>query len=304
MDELLQIGPARGETALRSLELLLGDVREVDQHLQVRSLRVDEIPREGLLEARRGDRVVGAVLLIVQPGKTALVWPPRLVEGEPPQTADLLLEAAGEQMTTGGLSMAYAALESGSQRDDHLLRSHGYDSLGSVLYLVSDELDFPLTRPEIALDLEPYGEANHARLARVVEATYCQTRDCPRLTGVRDVEDVLAGYRHTGRFDPAHWLLIRHRGEDVGCLIVADHPEHGCCELVYMGLIVAARGRGWGRRLAQYAQWLTARAGRAQLVVAVDAANEPAIAAYISVGFRAWDRRAIYVKLVQGLRAS
>jgi len=300
-DVPLQIGPAEPQTALKSLELIFGDVREVDRHLQVHSLLVEELPREGLFEARRGGRVVGAVLAITQPGKIGLVWPPRLVEGEPADTADRLMEAADGQLAAAGVSMAYAALASVGQSDDRLLWAHGYDPLSSVLYLAADEQTFPAARPESPLDFEPYAEANHARLAKIVEATHDESQDCPRLAGVRNVEDVLAGYRATGEFDPAHWLLVRHRGEDVGCLIVTDHPEHGCCELVYMGLALPARGRGWGKHIARHAQWLAARAGRGQLVVAVDAANDPAIAVYAAVGFRGWDRRVVYVKKGQKL---
>lgn len=295
----LKIGPADERTAAKSLERIFGGVREVDSHLRVRSRLVDEMPREGLLEARRGDRVVGAILSVAQPGKKGLVWLPQVDEDEPPETADLLLKTANEQMALAQISLACAALASPSDGDDHRLRAQGYDIVANVLYLVCDDRAFPPGRPESPLDFEPYGESNHARLARIIEATYEGTQDCPQLSGERDVEDVLAEYRQTGEFRPEHWLLVRHRGEDVGCLIVADHPEHGCCELVYMGLALPARGHGWGRLITQHAQWLTTRVGREQLVVAVDAANDPAISVYASIGFHVWDRRTVYVRLLR-----
>ncbi|HLA84718.1 MAG TPA: GNAT family N-acetyltransferase [Thermoguttaceae bacterium] len=298
----LAITPAQTETASASVELVLGGAREVDRHFQVHPLAADDMPLDGLIEARRGDRVVGAILSIAQPGKTGLVWLPRLVEGEPSSTADQLLDAADRQMIRDGLTMAYAILPTVSPDDDRLLRAHDYLPLSGVLYLVADRRIFPPSRPGGPLDFEPYDASNHARLAQVVRATYEQTQDCPRLGDVRDVEDVLDGYRHSDPFDPRHWLIVRHRGEDMGCLIVADHPDHGCCELVYMGLAVSARGHGWGKQLARYAQWLTARAGREQLVIAVDAGNDPAIAVYASVGFHVWDRRAVYVKLLSSTR--
>src|SRR3712207_8951894 len=37
--------------------------------------------------------------------------------------------------------------------------------------------------------------------------------DCPALNGVRDMEDVLAGHKASGEFDPALWFLL---SEDVG----------------------------------------------------------------------------------------
>lgn len=295
-DYSLKIGPADERTAAKSLERIFGGVREVDSHLRVRSRLVDEMPRNGLLEARRSDRVVGAILSIAQPGKKGLVWPPRVDEKEPPETADRLLKAAAQQMASAKLSLACAVLASPSDEDDRRLRAQGYDIVTNVLYLVCDDRAFPPGRPESPLDFEPYGEeSNHARLANIIEATYEGTQDCPQLSGEREVEDVLAEYRQTGEFRPEHWLLVRHRKVDVGCLIVAEHPEHGCCELVYMGLALPARGHGWGKLIAQHAQWLTSRVGREQLVVAVDAANDPAISVYASVGFHVWDRRTVYV---------
>jgi ribosomal protein S18 acetylase RimI-like enzyme len=41
---------------------------------------------------------------------------------------------------------------------------------------------------------------------------------------------------------------------------------------------------------------MTQAAGRRQLVLAVDAANAPAIAIYRKAGFTAWDRRNIFLR--------
>jgi RimJ/RimL family protein N-acetyltransferase len=87
---------------------------------------------------------------------------------------------------------------------------------------------------------------------------------------------------------------MRHNDQAVGCLLLTDHPEYGNVELVYMGLTPSARGRGWGMDIARFAQWQTRQLGRARLVVAVDAANKPAIKMYSAVGFQAWDRRRVY----------
>jgi ribosomal protein S18 acetylase RimI-like enzyme len=58
----------------------------------------------------------------------------------------------------------------------------------------------------------------------------------------------------------------------------------------------AFRQQGLGRKLTQQAQWLAAQDQCERLVLAVDAANEPAIAMYAAAGFWAWEERAIWVK--------
>jgi ribosomal protein S18 acetylase RimI-like enzyme len=293
----LLIRPVGAQSVPDAVRLVFGDLARAERHLEVQSLVVGQLPVEGVLEARRGDRLVGAILSIRQPGKTGLIWPPRLVDDEPADTADQLVQAAHEVLESDELSMVYTAMDTVSRADERLLYSHGYEQVSHVLYLASAERDFPAARPEGVLDFEPCCNANHDRLVRMIEASYEETLDCPRLAGVRRVEDVLDGYRQAGDPSLQHWLLARHGGKDVGCLLLADHPDHGSCELVYMGLAIHARGHGWGKQLARHAQWLTARSERPRLVVAVDTANDPAMAIYTSVGFHAWDRRTVYVRV-------
>jgi RimJ/RimL family protein N-acetyltransferase len=108
---------------------------------------------------------------------------------------------------------------------------------------------------------------------------------------------VLTGYQATGRFDPGHWRIVRSDGRDVGCLLLADHPAADQWELVYMGLVPAARGHGLGAEMIRFSQYLTGQAGRGRLVLAVDADNAPALALYASAGFLRWDRRSAFLRI-------
>jgi GNAT superfamily N-acetyltransferase len=92
-------------------------------------------------------------------------------------------------------------------------------------------------------------------------------------------------------------LIVRHADQDVGCLILADHPRYENMELVYMGVVPEGRGQGWGIEVVRHAQRLARRAGRQRLVLAVDASNQPAIRMYASAGFQAWDQRRVYYRL-------
>jgi ribosomal protein S18 acetylase RimI-like enzyme len=148
----------------------------------------------------------------------------------------------------------------------------------------------------MALEFQAWTAAEHQRLAAIVQATYAATLDCPAMNGVREVQDVLAGYRATGVFDAGRWWIVRHEGRDVGCLILADFPEQDTWELVYMGIVPGVRGRGWGGQMVRRAQWLARRAGRSRVVLAVDAENAPALRIYGAAGFRAFERRSVYVK--------
>lgn len=296
-----RFGPVVLEQRVEAFDLVFSDLPADQRRQQTEALlaAVDsgELLPEGLLGASRQDRLVGVVLWQLLPGRTAMLWPPRLVDGEDSATADDLLNAACRSLEAHETVIAQALLERADEADDRILREHGFEHLADMLYLVSMAVEFPTARPNTPLNFTPYSDRNAARLARIVEATYEQSLDCPAMDGVRPIEEVLQGYRATGRFDPSRWLIVQHEALDVGCLLLADHPKHENWELVYMGVAASQRGLGWGVEIARHAQWLTRQAGRSRLVLAVDAANQPAIEMYSAAGFQAWDRRAVYLRV-------
>jgi ribosomal protein S18 acetylase RimI-like enzyme len=249
-----------------------------------------------LLTGRRDGRLVGAVYATIQPGRTAIVVPPQLVAGESPQTACELVAAAVEELQRRGVRLAQALETTNHGTSIDAFEANGFRHVSDLMYLVwlSDSFgDVPFdSELEFVSDLSP----NHERLADIVERTYEGSLDCPAIDKVRSIEDVLEGYRAVGAFDPDRWLIARQRDRDIGCLLLAAYPKNQHWELVYMGVVPEARGRGLGLALVRHAQRL-AREGRAtRLALAVDAANEPAMDAYETAGFTTWDRRTVYVR--------
>jgi len=295
------IAPVAPHQRAEALRLVFSRLPEADLPSQVNTLlaSIDSgaIRPQSLLGAYRDGRLAGAILSQTQSGKTAILWSPRLISGEPPSTAESLLSAACTALEKQRLRMTQALMSVDSESDQALLRTGGFEFLADLLYLVSVETDFPRSKPSSPLEFETYCPENHGRLAQIVETTYDQTLDCPALNGVREIGDVLIGYRSQGKFNPGNWMIVRHDGRDVGCLILSDYPHQGNVELVYMGIVSTARGHGWGIDVTRHAQWLAALAGRPRLVLAVDARNGPAIKMYAAVGFRAWDRRRVFVKV-------
>ena len=50
--------------------------------------------------------------------------------------------------------------------------------------------------------------AVHALFAETILQTYRDSLDCPGLNGVRQIEDIIAGHKASGEFDPALWFLL------------------------------------------------------------------------------------------------
>ena len=250
---------------------------------------------DGLLVAPDGD---GLATVWVQclPGRTAAVWPP---PGDC-SASHALLDEAGRFLDEQEISLAQVLLSTQAEGIAKLLSSSGFQHLTDLQYLFVDEQRLPANEPKNTLHFEPAAGEQPDRLCRLVEQTYQGTCDCPAINGVRTMQDVLTGYQATGIYDPQQWYFVQHQQQDVGVLLLNQHPPGMNWELVYMGVIPTARGNGFGWQIANYAQWKAGQGGAERLVLAVDEANEPALAMYARAGFIAWDRRRIFARLQKG----
>lgn len=256
----------------------------------------------GLFAAWRRDEVLGAVLSEIMPGESASLWPARLAQGSPLCLAEQLLKHALDWLESQGVEMVQCVLTTDSGEDAERLRSAGFAHPCDLLCLVSNVDRFP-TAP-IATDLAfcavPRGELS--ALTDIIEETYEQTLDCPALDARRDCRQAVAGYAATCRDDLSHWYLVRHHQECVGCLLLGHEASGKTWELVYMGLVPGGRGRGWGIDMVRQAQWLVREEQGERLLLAVDAANDPALRIYAAAGFITWDRRSVFIKMLSSSR--
>ena len=292
------IAPVPPEETPRALTLIFSYLPPKERDEQVEAV-LSTAPSSGsslagLLGAYRQNDLVGAIFAQIQPGKTAQVWLPRLIPGEPSETATQLLRSGNSWLNEQRLELAQMLFEQITEAEELFLMQGGYNYLTDLLYLACLADEFPTIQPSSALEFLPYDSSHREPLKILIDATYQHSLDCPKLNDVRDMEAVLVGYQSSGVFRPELWSIVRYDGQNVGCLLLADHPEYDNVELVYMGVASGVRGRGWGMEIARFAQWQTHCLGRARLVLAVDAVNQPAIAMYSAVGFRAWDRRRVY----------
>jgi hypothetical protein len=109
------------------------------------------------------------------------------------------------------------------------------------------------------------------------------------------VEDVIAGHRGQGRFDPGRWLLARTGGEPIGVLLQTASADSGEWETSYVGVVPEARRRGFGRALMLRALSEARAAGAETLTLSVDARNQPAAELYHDLGFERFDRREVFL---------
>ncbi len=281
------------------LKLLMRELPDAQR--QERIAAYQSATPAGLFAAIDDQTVVGAIWAQPFVGRTAFLWSPQLYQGTPARVADTLTATATSYLQDSGCQFAQALVPTQSAPEAQLYRRHGFVFVANLLYLAAQTQG---VRPGIGkpktLTFEPYHPTQLDRLVDIIQQTYLGTLDCPRLNRVRDVHDVISGYRATGFHDPKVWFFVRDRDCDVGVLLLARHPQSCHCELMYMGLIPAARGQGHGRRIVRHALATATEVGDQQLVLAVDGANRPAIATYDHAGFTEWDCRTVLAWFPRG----
>ena len=103
-------------------------------------------------------------------------------------------------------------------------------------------LRFEAFRPSIAADF-----------AATLERTYEGTLDCPELNGRRSIDEIVAGHRGQGRFDPQFWWLAYVGELPVGLILLDELPDAVTWELAYLGIVPQFRRHGFGRAMARAA---------------------------------------------------
>lgn len=268
----------------------------------------NEAAWDGLLVATNGDSglptvandLVGVAWVQLLPGDTACVWLPPDQGG----TELALLRGAAAFVDQRKIPLAQLVVSAEDGYSTEACQTAGFPKFAKLIYLYLELASDGRRRELSSLPASPpvlrfVGNAGREpeRLQRAIAQTYVDTLDCPALDGVRPLDQVLDGYRSQGRHWPEHWYLVQAGGQDVGALILAEHPGLGNWELIYMGLAAPVRGRGWGESVVRFAIDVATRQGAERLVCAVDAANEPALNVYRRLGFIEWAERVVYARL-------
>lgn len=233
------------------------------------------------------DRLWWALLPAMSPGRTALLLSPSFMPGgAASQHAQALTAATCGMLAGRGVRLTQLLLDPTEKSLTGMYESCGFSPLAELIYLHRAVRRGEQTDPPAGVQLLHYQPDLHAEFREALGASYQGSLDCPALTGRRDLDDVLAGHRGGGDFDPTWWTLVRKAGQPAGLLLI-NAPRGGVsAELVYLGLAPWARGCGLGDLLMRRAIDITGRAQLAELMLAVDTRNAPALALYYRFGMR------------------
>jgi mycothiol synthase len=300
----------RTTTALQRREafaLLIGkrgaSAPEIDQQIDnlVRYTQRNGLSLEHCLLAREADRNISACLLVDSPGRTSSVFLPVTCETTEEQKATvLLLQRAAELAVGRGVQLLQGMVAPESTHEPTLYREAAFERLTCLLYMENDLSEpMPLAPKADSLSWKTYSPQNHALFAETVQATYVDSLDCGDLNGRRDIEDVLASHRGTGKFDPRLWLMGFCDREPVGVLLLSHIAERWALEVAYMGLLPKCRGQGYGAAMLRRGLELAREQAVMIMTLTVDELNTPARRLYERFSFREASRREAWLRILE-----
>lgn len=259
-----------------------------------------ELSLDNLVVAMDGEQILGTVLAVLRPGGATFLWPPVVREGATEgEVSFALLATVAARVDAQGVQFTQCLLDPDDASGRATLDRGGFPYV-TDLVLLSRSLLANLPPPsDMDLSAEGYSAASHTAFARIVERTYEGTFDCPILAQFRRGDESLAAHRATGQFRPAAWRIYRSAGQDVGVVLLAEHPERDTWEVAYLGVVPEARGRGIGRAILQDSLALAKHSGRTTIEIAVDAENAPALRVYRQLGFTDVRRFAVHLRVKQ-----
>ena len=226
-------------------------------------------------------RLLWAALPMVSPGRTMLLFAAPTPVSDP-DAMDAGVGAVCREYGRRGVLLAQVLLDPADADTAATYLLNGFQQVAELLYLQrATRRSAPAPPVPPGLRLATYSARTHAAFGAAILASYRDSLDCPPLNGVRDIDDVIAGHRAAGEFDPDDWYLLLDADDaPLGVLLLARTTAGDGMELVYLGLAPAARGRGLGGYLMRLTEARCAAAKLKHLSLAVDAANAPALALY------------------------
>lgn len=237
--------------------------------------------------AEMAGRIVWAILPVVNPGRTALLLTSaEMDDASIPAASGLVGEICGN-LGRQGLHLTQVLLEPQYAAARRFFLSMRFQEIAELIYLqgyVPRNIQ-PAAIPRQMKWVE-YSPETHGLFADAIVRSYQDSLDCPALSGLREIDDVIAGHQASGDFDPSAWQALVEGDRPIGVVLLSRITQTDAMELVYLGLAAKARGRGLGMLLMQHALHRSLKDERRRLSLAVDSRNAPALKLYYRFGMQ------------------
>ena len=242
--------------------------------------------------AQNGDQMLAACLVVPSPGRTGMIFISPIRDRGGLEITGKLISATLGGVDRQRVRLVQALLDPGQHYETKALVDAGFTSLAELIYMQrrTERGDASLLLPD-GLEAVVWSPQARPLFTDAILGSYEQTRDCPGLVGLREIDDIIAGHMAAGIFEPDLWLALHHRGEPAGVMLLNRMAHDAAVELVYLGLTPRWRGHGLGRVLVTRGIAQAHARGLRNMLLAVDSANAPAKRLYESLRFSAHARK-------------
>lgn len=290
----LAVTPIRPDELLPAARLLFLAVLEAEREKRAERfaslVTSGEIDPAGLLVARRSGTPVGAAVVQLLPGGSAVVVPPSPQGGE---VADALAAATVDFLRNSPSVIAHLFLDPSEVSKAAPLLRHGFRSAATITHMLRDLEHLP-PPPSPGLTFTP-SATDPALFGETLLATYIDSLDVPEANTDRPADDILTGYQPGQPATPHWWHARDSAGTPVGLVILIPPRFSPTWELGYLGVVPPARGCGFGTTLLRFALRTAQELGASHLTLSVDTRNEPALALYRGHGFRSFQEQRVFL---------
>jgi ribosomal protein S18 acetylase RimI-like enzyme len=230
--------------------------------------------------------VIWATLPIVSPGRTVLFFgTSTALLGVDLSPMDQGLETICGHYSKQDMQLAQVLVEPADTMTIQGYLRHRFERMADLIYLQKTVRRAAKPAPLPGeFQMLNYSHQTHALFGQAVLASYHQSLDCPALNGLRSIDDILAGHKGAGPFDPQDWFVLLRNQEPIASLLLSKTHQMDGMELVYLGLSPQSRGLGLGNYLMQVAEAQVYKHKLHKLTLAVDSLNQPALKLYYRHG--------------------
>ena len=272
----------------QALALLLTGSPRVDSSVDafLNLTHEQELSTDMLWTARRGGRPVAAVLLIPCPGRTAMLFTSPMERAGGGTVVSDLVRIACRSQRPARVQLIQSLLDPGQAQERQALESAGFTHLAELIYMTRPAPAKPTPlRLDGGLEVVHYSPGRRDLFGRAILSSYQDTRDCPGLLGVRDIDDILDGHMAAGKFRPELWFTLLAEAVPAAVMLLNPIPQRQAIELVYLGVGPAWRGRGIAKAMLAHGLGLARQHHAHEIILAVDRGNAPAVRLYQALQF-------------------
>ncbi|MDP7006397.1 MAG: GNAT family N-acetyltransferase [Phycisphaerales bacterium] len=227
-----------------------------------------------------------SLLIVKNAGATAT-----FIATEPSKNTEIdeisKLITEGVQILDGGnTSVAQTIMKNSNTKLARAFSKAGFSTLATLVYLESKIPNKRGLTYSDNIDFVSMENRSDKALGSILNQTYENSLDCPKIHGLRSVDDIIVGHRTAGNYNPKLWTIAELDNRHAGILLLNPLSDSTSVELAYIGVAPWARNHGVADALVDYCFYLGSDYGFSEVTLAVDANNRPALNLYKKWNFR------------------